>query len=436
VRIGVFGHVGNQNLGDEALVAAVIQNVRRLCPTAEVVGFAGRPSDTRERHNVEAFPIRRTNGRSHAVTSESGGAPLTAPSLATRARAMLKRVPFVRQIVRGARAVGRAVAAIPAEVGFVARAYRNLRDIDLLLVAGSGQLNDYWAGPWGFPYTLLKWALLTRCTGTKLAFLSLGAGPLTTRLGRFFIKQTLTLADYHSYRDEDSRRLIASLAIPGDHPVVPDLVFSLDIARPVPPRVARGRRVVGINPMPCFDDSYYPESDPLVFGTYAHTLAAFADWLVARDYTVRWFGTQLIADHPMIDRVRAMMREGGRTERVIADPIGSFEQLIGVLDSMDFVVATRYHGSLLSLVRQKPVLTIAYHPKSLELMRQVGEGAYGLDIKQLTLPALQQRFVALEEHAGDFVATVGEQLPAIRTALQGQYQRALELVPSPGRPSP
>jgi len=38
--IGIIGHVGNQNLGDESIIAAVIQNMRRRYPDAEINGFS------------------------------------------------------------------------------------------------------------------------------------------------------------------------------------------------------------------------------------------------------------------------------------------------------------------------------------------------------------------------------------------------------------
>jgi len=429
MRVGVLGHVGNENLGDEALIAAVIQNVRRRYPEAEVVGFTGRPGDTRQRHRIPAFPIRRTNGRPGAAAASPRDA---APAASwARLKTVLRRVPFLAELVRGARRVGGAALGALGELRFLARAYRNLSGTDLLLVAGSGQLNDYWGGPWGFPFTLLKWSLLARAIGTKVAFLSLGAGPLRTRLGKFFIRQTLQLADYRSYRDEDSRCCIVALGVPGEHPVVPDLVFSLDVDRPPVPLVPARRPVVGVNPMPFFDDSYYPESDPRVFGAYVQTLAAFTDWLVGRGYAVRLFATQLSADHPVIDRVRSIMRQGPALdgeERVIAERIGSFEQLVGVLDSLDFVVATRYHGTLFGLIRRKPVLSIAYQPKSMELMRQMGQGEYAIDIGRLSLLALQERFVALERHAGEFVAAVGRRLPEVRAALDAQYDRTFTLL--------
>jgi polysaccharide pyruvyl transferase WcaK-like protein len=54
-KIGVFGHVGNENLGDEAIIAAVIQNIRRRYPNAEIYGFTINPEDTRKRHKLRPF---------------------------------------------------------------------------------------------------------------------------------------------------------------------------------------------------------------------------------------------------------------------------------------------------------------------------------------------------------------------------------------------
>src|SRR5437870_1715276 len=333
MRIGVFGHVGNQNLGDEALIAAVLQNVRRRCPDAELCSFTAHPEDTEQRHRIPAFPICRTNGRPAAAPppaladppSGEGSAPASAWA---RLRAQLRSIPLLPVLVRAARHVGRAALAVPLELAFLARSYRNLRGTDLLLVAGSQQLNDYWGGPWGFPFTLFKWSLLARATGTKVAFLSLGAGPLRTRLGKFFIKRTLRLAHYRSYRDVDARQCVLELGLPGEHPVVPDLVFSLP-CDDVPPDAVRARpRIVGINPMPVFDDGYWPESDPEVYGRYIRTLASFADWLVASGYCVRLFATQLRVDPGVIEQIRALMRAGATAagrERVIAERISYFD---------------------------------------------------------------------------------------------------------------
>ena len=321
------------------------------------------------------------------------------------------------------RRLGRSALALPQELAFLARSYRTLRGTDLVLVAGSGQLNDYWGGPWAFPFTLLEWSLMARASGAKMAFLSLGAGPLRTPLGKIFIKQALRRADYRSYRDEDSRRCIAALGIPGEHLVVPDLVFSLDLDGAAPVDRVSGQRVVGINPMPFFDAAYYPESDPGVFGNYLRVLASFADGLIERGYLVRFFATQLRVDHGVIDRVRALMAHGAA-----AVPITSLEELIAAIDSLDIVVATRYHATLFGLLRHKPVLSIAYQRKSVDLMTQVGQARYAIDIDRLTLEAVWQRFLALEVEGARCVEAVDRTLPPVRAQLERQYDRAFTLL--------
>jgi len=429
MRIGVFGHVGNANLGDEALIAAVIQNVRRRYPHAELRGFTGRPQDTEQRHGIAAFPIRRLKGRPPtSPPPETGG--VRAPEPGDTLRSRLKRLPLLRALVQAARRVVRTALDVPLELAFLVRSYRNLRGTDLLFVAGSQQLNDYWGGPWAFPFTLFKWSVLARATGTKLVLLSIGAGPLRTRLGKFFIKQTVRLAHYRSYRDDDARQCVVALGAPGEHRVVPDLVFSLQVAPPRAITARAPRRVVGINPMPCFDDTYWPESDRRLFGHYQRVLASFADWLVESEYDVRFFATQLAVDQGVVDRVRRLMKTnaGASAGSIVADRIRSFDELVCVIDGVDFVVATRFHGTVFSLIRHKPVLSIAYHRKSLELMKQIGQAQYAIDIGQLSFAALEERFLALERDVDGFAADVGRRLPQMRLALDAQYDRAFALL--------
>src|SRR5207247_11214974 len=125
-------------------------------------------------------PTRRRHRRPPAaprprVAGPPSGEELAPASAWARHRAQPRSIPRLPVLVRAARHVGRAALAVPLELAFLARSYRNLPGTVLLLVAGSQQLNDYWGGPWGFPFTLFKWSLLARATGTKVAVLSPGA---------------------------------------------------------------------------------------------------------------------------------------------------------------------------------------------------------------------------------------------------------------------
>src|SRR5262249_61198590 len=98
---------------------------------------------------------------------------------------------------------------------FLAQSSTRLKGTDLLIVTGGNQLIDYFGGVWGFPFTLLTWCLLARMRGARVAFLSVGAGPLSSALGGGFWRWSLALADYCSFRDESSRVLGQELGFAG-----------------------------------------------------------------------------------------------------------------------------------------------------------------------------------------------------------------------------
>ena len=94
-KIAILGHVGTKNLGDEAIIAAVIHQIGKRYPTAQIIGFTGDPDDTRARHGIPAFPIWK-------LERPSGGAAVAAPSgfarLAAWIRAASNRAPRLQGV--------------------------------------------------------------------------------------------------------------------------------------------------------------------------------------------------------------------------------------------------------------------------------------------------------------------------------------------------
>src|SRR5882762_5728570 len=90
-RIGILGHIGTKNLGDEAIMAAVIQEIRERYPAAEIIGITFDPVDTRERHSIPSFPLRRGGGGGGRGV---GASPLSTLSLLTaRIKSAIKAAP-------------------------------------------------------------------------------------------------------------------------------------------------------------------------------------------------------------------------------------------------------------------------------------------------------------------------------------------------------
>lgn len=431
MRIGILGHVGTNNLGDEAIVAAVVQNLRARYPDTEIIAFTANPEDTQRRHGIPAFPLRRRDRRA-SPSVESAKSPSDAwEGFLSKVKGTLKRVPPVFAAVRQAWELVRNVGAGWDELGVVAQHYRRLRGVRLLVIMGSQQLNDYFGGSFGFPYTLLKWTLLARARGARVALLSVGAGPLRSRLGKFFLWCVLRMVNYRSYRDAISKELVKQMGIRGDDPVVPDLAYSLRFSAP-PETASPGRGlVIGINPVPYFDRRYWPEDDPTVYADYLKKLASLAAWLSERGHSVVLFPTQLRADPLVVDDILSLLgRNGHRPARVsrTAQPVASLDDLLNTIAGTDMVIASRYHGVVLSYLLYKPVVGIAYHKKTIELMKQMGQGEYALDVTGFDIEALTSRVLRLEHEASEVRRQIERRLPELRAAVDAQFDRVLSLV--------
>jgi polysaccharide pyruvyl transferase WcaK-like protein len=429
-RIGVLAHAGNQNLGDEALMASVVQNVRRRLPEAAVYGFTVNPRDTEERHGIPAFPIRRV-----AAPPKVSGRPAADLSmisaLTSRLTQATRKVAPLHRVLQAMRTGLRFAANVPRELWFLVGSYRRLKGIDLLLVAGSQQLNDHFRGPGGFPYTLFKWSVLAKLVGAPVAFLSVGAGPINSRLSRLLFRGALSLAAYRSYRDASSRTLAQTMGIIRDDPVVPDLVYSLRFNAPATCGAGGAAPLVGANPVPFYDGRYWPEDNPVTYQRYVRTLAVLGDWLVRGGRRVVFFPTQLRADPLVIHDIRRLMTangDGGTGRVVPGAAIGSLQDLVNEIARMDIVIANRYHGILIALLLNKPVLGLAYHQKSMELMTMMGQARYAIDISHCNPELLIERFSVLEAEAAEVKREISERATALREALERQYDRVFGLL--------
>ena len=436
-RIGILGHVGNQNLGDEAIIAAVIQNIRRRWPEAEILGLTSVPGDTEERHKIRSFPLRQT-APSHSSSVESTGEEdsepqlvVVAPSWRGRLKDLLRRFPALFNIARRTSQALETTPRIGREFGFLADCHRRLKGLDLLIFAGSHQLNDFVDGPWAFPYTVFKWTLLARAAGAKVVFLSMGAGPIETRLGKSFIRHALRMASYRSYRDVTGKKVVDALNVSENQEVVPDLAFSLSLPRIAgEPLEGASRLVVGFNPLPLYAEYWYT-SDETKYETYVTKLATFSDWLVSRGCVLQFISTQLLVDPAVVDDVRQRMSSARspEKERQISVPsIRDLDGLLQVLSDVDVMVATRYHGVLLSLALHKPVLAIAYHKKTRDLMQWLGLGDYVVEGDTFEPEELSERFTRLEADIPAIRRTLQEKVPDLKKAVQDQYEEVFRLL--------
>jgi polysaccharide pyruvyl transferase WcaK-like protein/glycosyltransferase involved in cell wall biosynthesis len=424
--IGVLGHYGNANLGDEAIIHAVMTEVRRR--RGNLLAVSNNPADTAWRHDVPAVSLHSGERRE----AGHGAAHVPAPDDPVPARPA-RRAGVLRAARRAAGRVVRGLGGVGAEVASSWRILRHLRRVDLLLVAGSNQMLDNFGGPWEFPYINLKWSILARMAGCRVAWISVGAGPLDSRLSRRFVRASLRLADYVSVRDEGSLRLLRDIGVKREILVFPDLAHGLahDQGALAPRERDGGRPTIGINPMPMYDGRYWPEAAPEKNRRFVSELAALAAGAIKEGHDVFFFAT-----HPRDARVArdilALMEAEHGQRPGGADLVRSSattEALLRDIASADLVVTTRFHGALLSLLVGRPTLAISYYRKTQELMADLGHGDdLAIPLDDLRAADALERLRLLEDRAEKLVPAMRQKSAEYRAALREQYDRVFKLV--------
>jgi len=414
-RIGLMGPYGYGNLGDDAFLGAMIQNIEERHPDAELLGFALDPVDTERRHGITCYPLSRMTWQEE----QTGGNPFTRlmRRLRTSDRALVRRVERVAS--RGV-----------AELGMLRRSYQALEGLDALIACGSGQIQDYWAGggPMSYPYTMLRWALLARLRGAKFVVVSVGAGPVDHRLSKLFFRWALRLAAYRSYRDEWSRSFVEQeIGGPVGDPVCPDLAFSF--RHPDPPArggdgASDGPPVVGIGPIGYYHDTAWPESDPARWAAYLDMMATLTQHVLDAGNRIVFLKGEALHDQPIVDELVAELHRRGvdLTDRSLDLPIVTVDELLAALSACDVVVAARFHNVLLSYVLGRPVLSASYQAKIDALMAEFGQSEFVLPIGEATAPEMIERFdrlVAQPDIADDLSSIVARK----RKELDDQYDQ-------------
>ena len=218
-KVGLLGEVGMGNIGNDASMESVLNYLSAAHPDVTVDAMCMGAETVRERFGMVAVPMSWSQDK-HA----SG----------------------ISAIVLKVIGRGLDVFRIAAWV----------RRHDVVVIPGMGIFESSLpVRPWGLPSALFVAGLAGRLFGTKVAYISVGAGMINQRITRLLFYWAARLAFYRSYRDVDSREAMRrwGLDTAGD-PVYPDLAFTL----PVPPSGPGDPSIVCVGVM-----DYHGSSDDL-----------------------------------------------------------------------------------------------------------------------------------------------------------------------------
>jgi polysaccharide pyruvyl transferase WcaK-like protein len=394
MRIGLFGNFGGGNLGNEGSLEAMIRFLQRSHSGAGLVCLCVEPAAVTARYGIEALALS---------TPREGGDGL--------------------------------IAKLRARLADHLALLRNIRNLAVLLVPGTGILDDFGERPMGFPYTLFLVCLIARLRGIPVAFVSVGAGPIRHPLSRWLMKTGARMARYRSYRDEISKDYMTGLGLDTrQDPVYPDLAFSLPDPAPSAQRTGNSLRV-GLGLMTYFgwtsDEGRYRD----LYDDYISKMTRLAVWLLQQGHSIRL----LVGDTPdsraLEDVERGIAREFGevRLGAVIAKTPRSLHDLMAQMSTVDAVIATRFHNVLCALKAGKPTISLSYARKNDVLMKLFGLESFCQHIETFEVDPLLSQFGDLRTNLAGYADMIVQTNTRLRAELEEQERLLSTKLISPSR---
>ena len=368
-HIGISGSYGGMNLGDEAILEAILKELRSSID-ADVTIFSHNPKDTERRHKVRAVPVRE----------------------------MQKDQVF-----------------------------ENLRKLDLFVLGGGGILYE---GPIESYLRDVNWA---KELNVPVMVYAVSVGPLKTPQAKQLVVETLNKVDRITVRESEARRVLQELGVTQEIEVTGDPALLLkpqSFTKEMLKKegIDNGTHLVGFSvrePGPAAPD--------LNIEQYHGILANAADFMVERYDARILFVPMEGGQNKDPQHSHAVISKMANAQRatVLKGEYSSGE-IAGLMKHMSFAVGMRLHFLIFAAIQKIPFVSLPYASKvsgflaDLEMPMppiaalNVGKLCAFLDrswdSKERIKKRLEEKFPALQERAKKTNHLLCDLLQSIRPA--------------------
>lgn len=335
-RILISGYYGFGNIGDEAILASLVQ---QLASRVELVVLSADPATTAVEHGVRA--IGRTD-----------------------------------------------LGAIAAE----------LRGASLFISGGGGLMQDV-TGPLSIPY-YTGLLTLARVMGVPTMFFGQGVGPIRGQLNRRLVGFAARAARAVTVRDEASYQLMRSLGVPESRlaltadPVLCLRPVAQNRVREIREQIGLADRpTIGIAIRPWM--SWFERQFKAFSAVVSELSVATGAQILLLPFQQP--GDERITQE-LRDCLSFRPQDHAPTVAMLNHPVSASE-MMGLIGSLDLIVAMRLHALIMAAAQTVPAVGIVYDPKVAHLCAQWGfptvasveELADADEFRQLTLGVWERR---------------------------------------------
>ncbi|MFC7067990.1 polysaccharide pyruvyl transferase family protein [Brucella rhizosphaerae] len=384
MRIGLFGQFGSGNTGNDGSLDAMLQMLKRICPGAQLICICSRPEIISEKFGIDSVPV---------------GQPASDNS-------------FIRLL-------NKLLLQFPRRISGFLGALSLAQGIDLIIVPGTGILDDFNEDPFGWPFAVLRWSVAARLAGARFAFISIGAGPVTHPLSRFFVRKASMMAAYRSYRDQVSYEFMKSLNIDvAKDSVSADIAFALTTAEDELRNT--GDQRVGLGIMTYKGWKKQTADGAAIYDNYLDKMTELIDELLLDGRQVRLLTGDkgdLEAVYDLQKRIRTP-----NVRNVIFEPVTCLYELMQQIAKTDIVVASRYHNIVCSLSMGRPAISIGYARKNDALLHDTGLSDFCHHIESFDPKTLLAQIDSMFSRREELIKTVEDGVRVYRNRLAEQEE--------------
>ncbi len=333
-HIVIVGYYGFNNTGDEAILSAMIHDLRQVISELNITVVCGDPQQTKHIHRVNA--VAWTDIRE------------------------IKKV---------------------------------IQSCDLVILGGGGLFHDYWGVNTSsvlttehigiaFYYGI---SLLASIYRKPLMLYAVGVGPIITDEGRQYVRAIARNSTLITVRDPDSKTILISFGIPASKvTITADPAFGLTLPQTrkiIPKEQNRRFPMVGVA-LRNWDVGVEPE--------YWETQVARAldkfldDHSTIKVVFIPFQDVQetLLDDSGVSRRVQKRMKNSLRT-RILPWNSSFFDREIAITQC-DLILGMRLHALIGAVSHTIPVVGLIYDPKVQQFMSQLGMNKFALPINAIT----------------------------------------------------
>jgi N-acetylglucosaminyldiphosphoundecaprenol N-acetyl-beta-D-mannosaminyltransferase len=244
---------------------------------------------------------------------------------------------------------------------------KQMETVDYVVLGGGNMIMDL---GWMPEYTLRSYLYvkIARETGKPIYLLSVGVGPLTRKIHRYFAQRTMKGCNLVFVRDTLSMRICRQLGILSELSGDPAFTYSPYIACK-----DLKKRIIGV----CIGD-YSCVSQYMTKDEYINILEDLIIKLrqAFQDYHLCFFSTE-IKDYRVIT---SLMERFPEDESIFIRDICTLDDVISLLHELPVLISMRMHAIIIGMVTRVPCIGIAWQPKVKALFSMMKRENHVFDI--------------------------------------------------------